>query len=100
MSATGLPILSVCRHSTKSLEDPHSRFYPPEDRVLVVKEWCRSKSEEKLRTCSFLDGTRWNGEDVHTVGVGTRVSHCQDSCTSKPQFWMKLVFAMTDCECQ
>lgn len=64
-----LPIFSVCRHGTKPLEDPHSRFYPPKDRVFVVKEWCRGKSEEELRTWGFLDGTRWDDENVRTVGV-------------------------------
>jgi len=54
-------ILSVCGHSTKPLEDPHSSLYPPKDRVLVVKKWGRSKGEEELGT----------------VGVGTRVGHCQ-----------------------
>ena len=58
MKGTGSPILSVCRHSTKSLEDPHSGFYSPKNRVLVVKEWCRGESEEELRTCGFLDVTR------------------------------------------
>ena len=66
----GLPIFSVCRHSTKPLEDPHSRLYPPKNSVLVVKEWCRGKSEEELRTCDFLDETRWDDGNVRTVGVG------------------------------
>jgi hypothetical protein len=38
-----------------------------------------------------------------TVGVWSRVGHCEDSGTCEPQFWMDLVFAAsgmnrwTDC---
>ena len=79
-----LPILSVCSHSTEPLEDSHSGLHPPKYCVLVVKEWRRSKGEEELGTCEFLDGTRRDGENNHTVGVGTGVGHCQDPCTREP----------------
>ena len=52
------PILSICGHSAKSLEDPYSALHSPKDRVLVVKERCRSEGEEELGTCGLLDGTR------------------------------------------
>ena len=53
---SNLPILPVCGHSTEPLKDPHSGLYPPKDCMFVVKEWCRSKGEEELGTCGFLDG--------------------------------------------
>lgn len=83
---SSLPILSICGHSTKSLEDPHSRFHPPEDRVFVVEGRRRSEGEEELGACGFLEGTRWDDEPVRTVAVGTGVSHCQDACTRESQF--------------
>lgn len=53
-----LPVLSICGHSAKSLKDSYSGFHSPKNRVLVVKERCRSEGEEELGTCKFLDVTR------------------------------------------
>ena len=84
MRGSGLPILSVCSHSTESLKDPHSGSHPPKDCVFVIKEWRRSKGEEELGTCGFLDGSRRDGENTRTIGVGAGVGHCQNPCTSEP----------------
>jgi hypothetical protein len=52
--------------------------------MLAVEERCWCKGEEELRTCECLDETRYDGGNDRTVGVGTRVSHCQDPRTGEP----------------
>jgi hypothetical protein len=79
------PVLDVRGYSTKPLEDPHPRIYPPKYRMLVVQERCRREGEEELRTCgSLANETHQDTGNDRTVAVGTRVSHCQDPRTGEP----------------
>lgn len=84
MRDLGLPILRVCGHSAKPLEDPHSGLYSSKDRMLVVEVWYRGEGKEELRACESLDGGCQGDKNTRTVGVGAGVSHRQNPRTGEP----------------
>lgn len=72
-------VLRVSSDGTKPLHDTHARAHSAKDGVFIVEVWCRSQSNEELRTFPHMTKSAYRAANsiIHffTVGIRTRIRH-------------------------